>query len=266
MNARVLKKRKNHTPFFSFRGTKAMKLALALTVLAACGFSGSEISRYLLSDPKYTVTDIVVRGNEKLSEEEVIRLSMLVKGENIFRARIYRAKNRLCKLSLVKHASVSRQMPDTILIEVVERSPKARLAGPKNVLADYSGVILPIPCCSDPEQLPLIVGLNTARLSVGEKCSQPGLTRAMQVLRLWQASPLSGVAEVDGIDSSRPDDIRLYLRESAYTGDGCEVRVGGDDFPHRLAKLHTILKSVVEKHAKKIRSVDLTLENVPVRF
>ncbi|NQT84152.1 FtsQ-type POTRA domain-containing protein [bacterium] len=267
MNAKVLKKRKKPLTFSPFTREKGLKIVLILTVLATCGFGGFEVGRYFLSNPKYAVKHIVIRGNEKLSKEEIINLSLLEKGENIFRSRIYRAKERLSELPLIEQVSVSRFVPDAIVIEVVERRPRAMLSGRKKFLADYSGVLLPRSCCREPGKLPLIVGPDTSQLSVGDRCSQPGMTKAMRVLELCQFSPLSDMAEVDGIDSSNPDDIRLYFKRGDYTKRGCQVRIGDGDFEQKLAKLADLLESVVKKKGgRRIESVDLTLENVPVRF
>jgi hypothetical protein len=266
MNARILKRRKKPVAFSPLAREKVMTLVLVVTVVATCGFASFEIGRHFLRHPKYAVRHIEVEGNEKFSKEMIIGLSGLKKGENIFRQRIYRARERLSEFALMKHVSVSRRMPDTIVIEVQERHPRARLLGPKRVLADYSGVVLPYSSCDDPDELPLVIGVDTAGLSVGEKCLHPAMTRAMRLLRLCGNPRLSSLVEVEWIDSSEADDLRLYFREGKYTRKRCEVCVGGDDFEQRLANLTEILGSVPKEYGKKVRSVDLTLENVPVRF
>ena len=268
MNAKVLKKKQKKPRAFSpFTWERAIRLAMVVAVLATCGFGGFKVGRYFLTDPKHAVKHIVVNGNAKFSDEKIINISGLRKGENIFRARIYRARNRLSELPLIEHVSVSRLMPDTIAIEVVERRPRAKLSGRKKLLADYSGVVLPSSCHPDSAELPLIVGVETADLSVGDRCSQPAMTAAMWVLELCQSSPLSDMVDVGGIDSSRADDVRLYLKGGKYTREACEVLVGGGDFGQNLAKLAKVLQSVLEEHRRKIARVgDLTLDNVPVRF
>jgi cell division septal protein FtsQ len=266
MNARVLKKRKKPPSFSPFTRAKLVKLAVMVSVLATCGYGGFAVGRHFLSDPEYAVNLIVVRGNETLSREDIINFSLLKEGENIFRARIYRAKKRLSELPLTERVAVSRFMPDTIVIEVVERRPRARLSGSKKFLADYSGVLLPYSSCQEPDRLPLIVGVDTVDLSVGDRCCQPEMTKEMRVLRLYESSSLADLAEVDGIDASRPDNLRLYLKQGTYTRRGSEFPLGGEQFGQRLAQLEVILRSVVEKHKKRIQWADLTQENVPVRF
>lgn len=266
MNAKVLKKRKKPPSFSPFTRGKLIKLAVVTSVLATCGYGAFAVGRYFLSDPEYAVKRIVVRGNERLSREDIVSLSLLKEGENILQSRIYRAKERLSELPLTERVAVSRFMPDTIVIDVVERRPRARLSGSKKFLADYSGVVLPYSCCGDPEGLPLIVGVDTVDLSVGDTCSQLEMTKAMRVLRLYESSSLADLAEVDGIDASRPDNLRLYLKHGSYTRRGSEFPLGGEQFGQRLAQLEVILRSVVEKHKKRIQWADLTQENVPVRF
>jgi cell division protein FtsQ len=262
MNAKVLKKRKKPPNFSPFTREKATRLGFVVVVFATCGFGGVEVSRYLLSDPKLAVKHIIVRGNQRLSEEEIIKRSLLEKGENIYRARIHRARDRLSKLALVKHVSVCRFMPDIIVIEVAERFAQARLPGSKKLLADYSGVVLSGSSCREPEELPLIVGVETSHLGVGDRCTEPAVRKALRVLRLCESPQLSGLVEVETIDSSKPDDLRLYLKQGRYTKRGCGVRIGGNDFEQRLANLAVILRQGLKQHGKKVQWVDVVLNYV----
>ncbi len=266
MNAKVLKKRKKPPNFSPFTREKAMRIGFILLIFAVCGVGAVEGARYLLSNPKYVVKHIAVRGNQKLSKEEIVSISALKKGENIFLARIHRAMSRLSQLPSIERASVSRFMPDMLVIEVVERTPRARLSGSRRFLADYSGAILSRATCSDPESLPVFVGVDASNLSVGMRCSQPSMTKAMDVLRLCQSSRLNEMVEVEKIDSSRPGDLRLYLKEGDSTREGCEIPLGGDEFEQKLANLAEILASA-KQDGKKIRWADhLTLNRVVVRF
>jgi hypothetical protein len=266
MNAKVLKKRKKPPRFSPFTREKAVRLALIFVVFATCGFGGVEVGRYLLSDPKYAVKHIIVRGNQRLSKEEIIRLSSLEKGDNIFRCRIRRAQDRLIRRPLIKHASVSRFMPDILVVEVIERLPRARLSGPNELIADYSGVVLPPSSCSNPKELPLILGAETADLEVGERCLDPAVIKAMRVLQLCEFSGLAGVLQIESIECSGPTVSCLRLRSGDYTQDDCEVRIEGDDFEQKLANLAVICQSVVAKHGKKIRWISQTKDRAYVRF
>jgi len=266
MNAKVLKKRKKPPNFSPFTRERAMRIGFILLVFALCGVAGVEGAGYLFSNPKYAVKHIFVRGNQKMSNEEIVNISALKKGQNIFLTRIHRAASRLSQLSLIEHVSVSRFMPDMLVVEVAERTPRARLSGSRRFLADYSGVILPRASFSEPERLPLVVGVNTSGLSVGVRCSQPAMAKAMQVLQLCQSSRLSELVEVEKIDSSRVGDLRLYLKAGEYTKEGCEIPLGSSEFEQKLANLAEILDSA-KKDGKKIRWADhLTLNRVVVRF
>lgn len=266
MNAKILKKRKKPPNLSPFTKEKAVRWGLVLVILATCGFGGFGVGRYLLADSKYAVKHIIVRGNEKLLSDEIVRVSSLKKGENIFRCRIHQAKERIGKLPLVERAAVSRFMPDVLVIEVMERVPRARLAGTEQLLTDYAGMVLPPMASDGPAELPLISGMDANDLAVGQRLVNPGVIKALRVLQLCESSTLSDLAEVDMIDCSRADNLRLCLKPGPYTREGFEATIGGDGFELKLPKLAEILKSVVEKHHKKIQWLDLTQENVPVRF
>lgn len=266
MNAKILKKRKKPPNLSPFTKERAVRGGLILVILATCGFGGVRVGQYLLADSKYAVSHIVVRGNEKLSSDEIVSASSLKKGQNIFRCKIHHAKERIGSLPLVERATVSRFMPDVVVIEVTERVPRARLAGTEQLLTDYAGMILPPAAANDPEELPVISGMDAKDLAVGQRLTGPGITKALRVLQLWESSSLPELAELDMIDCSRADNLRLCLKPGAYTREGFEAIIGGDGFELRLPKLASILKSVVEKHRRKVQWLDLTQENVPVRF
>jgi cell division septal protein FtsQ len=266
MNAKILKKRKKPPNLSPFTKEKAARWGLVLVILATCGFGGVEVGRYLLADAKYAVKHIVVRGNQKLPSDEIIKVSSLEKGENIFRCSIHEAKERIGKLPLVERVTVSRFMPDVLVIEVAERVPRARLAGAEHLLTDYAGMILPSWASDQTSKLPVISGMDPKDLAVGQRFTSPGLIKALRVLQLYESSALTDLAEVETIDCSRADNLRLCLKPGLYTREGFEAIIGGDGFELNLSKLRDILKSVVEKHRRKVQWLDLTQENVPVRF
>ncbi len=262
MNAKVLKKRKKPPNFSPFTREKAIRLGLILVAGATCGFGGVEVGRHLLSDSKYAVKRILIRGNERLSREEIIERSLLKEGENIFRSRIGRARDRLARLPLVEHAGVSRLMPDTILVEIVERVPRAKLAGANGFLADSAGVILPLAACSEPDELPSIVGVDAAGLRVGDQCTSAAMIKAMQVLQLCESPQVASVVDVERVDCSRTDDLRLYLKPGDYTNDNCVARLGGEDFEQRLPNLAAILRATRQKQGQRVQWVDVVLNYV----
>jgi cell division protein FtsQ len=98
---------------------------------------------------------IRVTGTKILSPEVVKRASGLGLGERILWVRLSPATRRIEKLPQVASASITRSLPNTVVIDIRERLPVARLGGRPDLGTDNNGRVFPV----DPvERLPLLDG------------------------------------------------------------------------------------------------------------
>lgn len=123
-------------------------------------------------------------------------------------------RRRLLNFGWVKDARVSRRLPDTLVIDIVERTPAALWQNQGQLaLIDAEGVVLDrVPITKMPD-LPLLIGpdanrhsLELARLMAGLPTLQPQLTSATWVGgRRWDLNFQSGetVALPEGADAAR---------------------------------------------------------------
>ncbi|MZH02278.1 MAG: FtsQ-type POTRA domain-containing protein [Nitrospinae bacterium] len=114
---------------------------------------------FLLSDPRFQITDVSFRGQHSLTEEQLLDWLGPIHGENLFTYDLPKASERLAKHPWVLSASVQRKFPQGIQIELTERVPYARVKFEKTFLMDNFGAILSE---EKPEykDLPLIVQSN----------------------------------------------------------------------------------------------------------
>jgi len=93
----------------------------------------------------FTVDGIAVVGNQEISDEEILKLSELETGENIFDMHPWFAERRIKKNLYIEDVNVKRKLPNQIEITVTERSGKAQLMmGKKYVVIDHGGMVLEI--------------------------------------------------------------------------------------------------------------------------
>ena len=74
----------------------------------------------------FKVDGIAVVGNEEISDEEILKLSELEVGENIFDVHPLFAQHRIKENLYIKKVRVKRKLPNKIEISVTERSGKAQ--------------------------------------------------------------------------------------------------------------------------------------------
>jgi cell division protein FtsQ len=129
------------------------------------------------SDAGFQVRRVDVRGVENLNELKVYEAALAQRDQPMPSVDVAALRDRLLELSWVKDARVSRQLPDTLVIDIVERQPHAVLRKQDRlVLIDETGH----------ELEPISVGQARGKLMV----SGPGAARQMKDLAaLLEAAP-----------------------------------------------------------------------------
>lgn len=117
----------------------------------------------------FNIKNIEVLGNKKISYEQIVKASMSIKGENIFKTNIKKGKENLEKLSYLKNCTIKRNLPREIIIEIEERQELAILAYNNSyIYIDREGYILTIEEKKGESKLPEISGLELKGLEPGD--------------------------------------------------------------------------------------------------
>lgn len=113
----------------------------------------------LTSDLGFTLKNIVIEGQKYSNNDEIAQELKLKKDVPIFSISLDSLKNRLEKLQWVKYAIVERELPNTIYISIIERTPVA--LGQKDrklYIIDTEGVIINEKNLEPHLGLPIIIG------------------------------------------------------------------------------------------------------------
>ena len=94
-------------------------------ITCALAFAGTWGGQRLVASDVFLVRDIVVRGNNRLSTGEVELLLAGLRDENMFFVDFEHYRLRVMDSSWVEQVSLSRVLPSTIVVDVVERTPMA---------------------------------------------------------------------------------------------------------------------------------------------
>lgn len=76
---------------------------------------------YLLTSTRFQIKNINVNGNKKYSTQQIIDSSYIKLNKNIFLLRTSKKVKAIEDLPFIKSVKVSRRLPDTINIDVIER-------------------------------------------------------------------------------------------------------------------------------------------------
>jgi cell division protein FtsQ len=120
----------------------AATAGLAWTIASFSGLTamaGQQVA-FAAADAGYEVSRVEVRGVDRMNELKVYERVLGEKERAMTQVNLHSLRGSLMELAWVKDARVSRQLPDTIVVDIVERTPHAVLRKPGRwVLIDPTG-------------------------------------------------------------------------------------------------------------------------------
>ena len=141
--------------FGLFAAAAAAVTLLALEVPARVGTAAGEA----IGDAGFRVRSVDVKGVKRMDSKPVFAIAADQKSMAMPLVDVSAIRQRLLQYGWVKDARVSRRLPDTLVVDIVERQPAAmwQNAG-KLSLIDAEGVVLDrVPISAMPD-LPLLIG------------------------------------------------------------------------------------------------------------
>lgn len=119
------------------RKKKHYLFKLMILLIVACAVFAIAMS------PLFNIKNIVVEGEHKYKEEEIIKASGVKTGQNIFRVSESDVEKALKKDAYFSAVSISRKLPGQLTIRVSERREAAYIKyGRSRIIIDASGYVL----------------------------------------------------------------------------------------------------------------------------
>jgi cell division protein FtsQ len=116
----------------------------------------------------FEVDKVEVRGVERMDELPVYNIALGQVDRSMLSLDLPKVRDEMLKLGWVKDARISRRLPDTLVVDIVERDPVAVWQhGGQLHLIDVNGVVLQSVSASAMPDLPLVVGPNANRQTAG---------------------------------------------------------------------------------------------------
>ncbi|MDI1295104.1 MAG: cell division protein FtsQ/DivIB [bacterium] len=112
----------------------------------------------------FEVEKVEVRGVERMDEMPVYNIALGQVDRSMLSLDLPRVRAEMLKLGWVKDARISRRLPDTLVVDIVERDPVAVWQHNGQLhLIDVQGVVLQSVSAGAMPDLPLVVGPNANR-------------------------------------------------------------------------------------------------------
>ncbi len=225
--------------------SKRKRLFLGLALLAGL----ITVIYAMFWSPLLEVREVKVVGGPHTSSEQVATVAGLDQGGNLLRLSTREVADRVETLPWVKSAEVTRMLPGTVKVRVVEREPALvlSLAGSR-WLIDATGAVLD---SGSTRGLPVLAGVEVGGVSPGDELKTEEALDALSAFRSL-SGPLQD--KVAGMFAPTRERITLSL------DDGTVIRYGAAE---RLVAKNRVLGALLERFREEGRSVGYIDVRVP---
>ena len=111
---------------------------------------------FLISTPRFQIQNVSFKGNNILSDAQILEWLGSVKGKNLIAINLVKLSQRLSENPWIQSASIRRNFPQELEFKLTERVPYARIKKEQVYLVDSFGVTLS-PEKPEYNHLPLII-------------------------------------------------------------------------------------------------------------
>jgi len=218
-NSSSSKKRKSNKKKKSKKITILKWTSLILIILAGI--------IYFFLSPIFNINELIVTGNEKIPQEEILKLSQVQKGNNVFIKTKYSIMENIKQNTYVGEVKIRRKLPGTLYIDVKERNISYQIEYNENyVYVDSQGYILEI--SQEKQNLIILKGCNTQEFENKKRIDEIDLEKLTMVIKEKAAlKTINKFQEITYIDIANKEEYVVYLeteKKTIYLGDGSNLK------------------------------------------
>ncbi|MCX6978077.1 MAG: FtsQ-type POTRA domain-containing protein [Verrucomicrobia bacterium] len=184
------------------------KTILLLATLTGLGYAAKEgWTRFVWKNPDLLISAPIVQTDGTLTRDQILLAGNVVEGKNILTINLNDVRRGIEKLPQVERAEVSRNLPNHLGIQVVERRPIAWVTSkksddlttsPRSFLIDARGmtlrsqVILP-----EYYHLPVISGVITDNFTSGQRVTEFNILAALELIQINSENARFQIRHID---------------------------------------------------------------------
>jgi len=158
----------------------------------------------ILHTKLFSVKNIVVLNNNHLTKEEIISISGINQGDNIYKRSVKEIKKALFENAYIEDVTIKKKLPNTIEIDITERNINYMIQfSDTYVYLSNQGYMLEQ--TSEKANVPIIVGLSTDQNSVviGGRLNNEDLSKMNRIIKICELAKVNELSEfISKIDIS----------------------------------------------------------------
>ncbi len=216
-------------------------------------FAREECKRFLFSSAGLGIKEIEVKGLPKEKADSLIKRANIKKGQNIFNLNLNKLSSQLSQELLIKKVVILRHLPDSIIIEIEERTPFIITEWSGQIFGiDRDGVILSEPLGSP--SFSKVKGILKKRPFLGERIDTVDIRIITEIQDLF--SKTLPHFQISSLDLSRKHKIILFSNESCFY-------ISSENLANNLSRLPTVLADLSQKGVE-YEYIDLRFKDIYV--
>jgi cell division protein FtsQ len=205
----------------------------------------------------FNVTQIDIRGANRLSKTELCDQTKIKEGANIFSANLSKAQKRLLAHPWIAEAKIGRRPPKGIQMVIREHAPLAFIKLNRTYVINTQGEIFKEKSPNDRFRLPVIQGIEFADIPVKGKPKSPPFQAVMEVLDLGKRrGNVLPNRKINRILVDREIGLTLYAFKKEMA-----IWLGYHNYPEKYERLKHVLSYLRRrKNYEGIYFIDLNNE------
>lgn len=215
--------------------TRLLRAGLVLGGLALL-VTGALLGTELVRDSDYfTVHNVRVNGNSRVSEQEITGIADVRTGTGIFDLDLPRIGRKIAENPWIDTVEVVRSLPDEVVISVTEHQPRAVVQLDYLYYANGAGKVFKLLDSSDSLDYPFITGVDRQYLLDRPDEVAAWVRQALALTEALQGRRLFTFDDVSEIRVDREDGLVVYTNDF-----GVPILFGRDDFSAKLDRLERL--------------------------
>ena len=255
--------------FFGF----CIRWSIILACVAGIGYGVFDyVKKNFLQNPAYELRSVKLSANNAFDEAEVVTIAEIPLNESIFSISLSEVEQRLLDRPEVTSASVRRELPGSLIIDLTVRQPFAWVecralnmhgrSRENGYLIDRDGYLYPCPAkqYDTAVMLPVIIvaAEDSSLLVPGHCVESKTMKRSIRLLTMAEQAVKSSLPWIDSVQPYQPWAMKVWTRN------GIEAIFGLEDHQQQMENLLLSMRHASDK-GMQIASINLIPErNLPV--
>ena len=198
---------------------------------------------FFLTSSVFSIDKIVVEGNTLLTDDEIIALSGVEIGDNMFQQTEHRVWKSMKKNPYLSEVDISRKLPNIYTISETEHLPMLAVQkGSKYIVMDEEGAVLE--GADSQMHATLVKGLKISKYKVGKVPEFEDSVRFQEVMDLIRTVNASGMY-------FKKLELEQSLNIKGYVTDTLIISGFSDDIAGQLENIKAVLYDLDQKEIRR---------------